>query len=79
MMTKNSAPEEILEFTACGCKNSACSSNRCQCFAVNMKCVGLCNCPNCTNLNEEVKSEDEVLSSNENESSENTGSDMESE
>ena len=68
------APEEILEFTSCGCKKSSCSINHCQCFALNMKCVGLCSCQNCTN-DEEVESEDKVLSSSEVESNEETDTD----
>ena len=72
------APEEILEFTSCGCKKSSCSSNQCQCFALNMKCVGLCSCRNCTNV-EDVESEDGVSNSSEVESDEETDTDSEME
>ena len=75
-MTRKPAPEEILEFTSCSCKKSSCSSNRCQCFALNMKCVGLFSCRNCTNV-EEVESEDEVSSSSGDESNEDTETDSE--
>ena len=48
-MTANPAPEEILEFTTCSCKKTSCITNRCQCYALNLKCFDLCECNNCKN------------------------------
>jgi len=41
-MSKKPAPDEVLEFTTCSCKKNKCSTNQCQCNALNLRCMEIC-------------------------------------
>lgn len=72
-MTAKPAPEELLEFTTCACKKTSCITNRCQCYALNLECLDLCECSKCKNEekneNDNEESEDEELDAGDSEQS----------
>ena len=63
------APEGILQLVQCGCSKERCSTNRCQCRKAGLNCTDLCNCSdNDETCDNEVQEED-VLYSDEEDSS----------
>ncbi len=53
-MTKNPAPDSILELIACKCKKSKCVSQSCTFLSDGLKCTDVCDCTDCSNeANEE--------------------------
>ena len=55
------APEEILEFVSCSCKKSKCTTNNCQCRAIELQCTDLCGCCQCNNFDDSNESEEEDI------------------
>ena len=53
-----SRADSLLEFIACSCKKSKCTTNVCKCRKVNLKCTDLCDCTSCENQKED-QSDDE--------------------
>ena len=63
------APEAILQLVQCGCSKERCSTNRCQCRKAGLNCTDLCNCSdNGETCDNDVQKED-VLYSDEEDSS----------
>ena len=54
---KEPAPESLLEFVLCSCKNSKCATNACRCRKVQIHCSDLCDCLNCENHADDDESE----------------------
>ena len=38
------APEAIIKLVKCGCIETRCSTNRCNCRRAELKCTNLCSC-----------------------------------
>lgn len=43
------APQSITEFIVCSCKKTKCTSGRCNCSKMGLKCTDLCHCNDCAN------------------------------
>ena len=57
--TEPVAPEELLKMTVCNCKKN-CSTTRCSCRSMGIKCIvacGTCNGSNCSNSTKEDQNE----------------------
>ena len=50
---ENAAPDEVLEFLCCSCKNACLEENDCGCASNSLKCTDICSCKNCKNIDEE--------------------------
>ena len=59
-MTRNPAPDSVLHVIHCGCRGSACETNRCSCFTAGLCCTDLCRCSNCNKKKEMEEKEDET-------------------
>ena len=44
LMTKEPAPKELIELTACNCKKSACGTRACTCRQNDLACTEFCAC-----------------------------------
>lgn len=60
------APKEILKTTKCGCKTTACKGGRCACLKVKLRCTALCSCSGCGNKAEELESDEDGESDEDN-------------
>ncbi|XP_061913285.1 uncharacterized protein LOC133656293 isoform X2 [Entelurus aequoreus] len=54
-MTRNPAPDSVLQVVHCGCKTSKCETERCSCMSAKMSCTDLCHCQNCGNVSKETE------------------------
>ncbi|XP_056105946.1 uncharacterized protein LOC130084505 [Rhinichthys klamathensis goyatoka] len=52
-MTRNPAPESVLQAVHCSCKHSKCETGRCSCMSARLSCTDLCRCQNCANVSQE--------------------------
>lgn len=48
-MTKDTAPEELLQVVFCSCQVTKCLSNKCSCKSMQLPCTDICNCSTCEN------------------------------
>ena len=63
------APEAILQLVQCGCSKERCSTNRCQCRKAGLNCTDLCNCSDNGETCDNDVQEEDVLYSDEEDSS----------
>ena len=63
------APGAILQLVQCGCPKERCSTNRCQCRKAGINCTDLCNCSDNSETCENDVQEDDVIYSDEEDSS----------
>jgi len=54
-MTRNPAPESVLQAVHCSCKQSKCETGRCSCMSARLSCTDLCWCQNCANVSQETE------------------------
>ena len=54
-MTRNPAPDSVLQVVHCGCKITKCETERCSCLSAKMSCTDLCHCQNCENISKETE------------------------
>ncbi|XP_061920275.1 uncharacterized protein LOC133660711 isoform X2 [Entelurus aequoreus] len=54
-MTRNPAPDSVLQVVHCGCKTSKCETERCSCMSAKMSCTDVCHCQNCGNVSKETE------------------------
>ena len=55
-MTRNSAPDSLLEYVSCKCK-TACKTLRCSCVKSSLKCTDVCGCSDCCNGHDKEQEE----------------------
>ncbi|KAL7381963.1 hypothetical protein ABVT39_014244 [Epinephelus coioides] len=58
-MTRNLAPDSVLQEIHCSCKGSTCETGRCSCFSAGLCCTDLFRCHKCMNKKETEKREDD--------------------
>ena len=58
-MEKNPALDEILQLVMCSCKKTKCTSELCQCYAIQLKCINLCSCARCENMDGDYDNDEE--------------------
>ena len=54
-MTRNPAPDSVLQVVHCGCKLGKCETGRCSCLSAKLSCTDLCLCQNCLNVSKETE------------------------
>ncbi len=64
-MTKQTAPDTLLEFVQCKCK-TGCETMRCSCLKTGLNCTDFCQCVNCQNGKEDDNSDEDDDESSDN-------------
>lgn len=54
-MTRNPAPESVLQVVHCSCKQGKCETGRCSCMSARLSCTDFCLCQNCANVSKETE------------------------
>lgn len=54
-MTRNPAPDSVLQVVHCNCKKSKCCTERCTCMSAKLSCTDLCHCQDCENVSKETE------------------------
>lgn len=54
-MTRNPAPDSVLQVVHYACKVGKCETGRCSCLSAKMSCTDLCHCQNCENVSNETE------------------------